>query len=280
MKILRILNNNVVEARNSQDESVIIIGRGIGHEKRRGDEVEVSDADEIFLMTNKSLFPSVQNLLTSVSTDLIETSNKIVNYGKRRLPHELNQNIIITLTDHLDYAIARARDGFSTPNPLNWDIKRFYPREYEIGLYALQIVKKYQFTTLSKDEAGFIAMHFVDASLEGNQPHNVTQLTQMIKTVLTVVDALIHNIDTESVAYSRFVRHIQYMAMRLLDFQGSTEHADDEIMSLVFKKNPDAYAIAKRVGDQLTQDYQVSLNDAELMYMTLHISRLLNTNGE
>lgn len=276
MKITRILNNNVVEAKNEHNNPLIIIGRGIGHNRKRNDTITMSDADEMFLLTNKNLFPSIENLLTSVSTDLIETSNKIVSYGKKRLGHNLNQNIIISLTDHLDYAIARARDGFTTPNPLNWDIRRFYPQEYEVGLYALQVVKKFQFTVLPEDEAGFIAMHFVDASIEGSQSHNITSLTRIIKRVLEVVETNIENVDTESLAYSRFIRHVQYMAIRVIDHAPTSEDSDPDIMRLVFAKYPKEFNIAKLVRKELNTDFDVEISESELMYVTMHLARLMN----
>lgn len=280
MRITKILNNNVVEATDQTDSQVIVIGRGIGHEKKRGEEITIAAADEIFLMTNKKLFPTVQNLLVSVSTDLIETSNLIISYGKKQLAHSLNQNIIITLTDHLDYAIKRARDGFTISNPLNWDIKRFYPKEYQIGIYALKLVKRYQFTKLPEDEAGFIAMHFVDAALEGGQSHNIMRLTQVIKAVLDIVAANVANIDYQSLSYSRFIRHIQYMAIRIIDHKVTADHVDQEITTLVFKKYPAELKLAEKIKQQLQAQFTVTINDAELTYMTLHLARLIGREGE
>ncbi|GAB5055438.1 transcriptional antiterminator LicT [Pediococcus parvulus] len=280
MRITKILNNNVIEAKDEGLSQVIIIGRGIGHDRKRGDNISQDEVEEMFIMTNKSLFPTVKNLLTTVSTDLIETSNKVVNYGQKRLGHKINQNIIITLTDHLNYAIRRARDGFSTPNPLNRDIKKFYPIEYEIGEYACKVVKKYQFTDLSEDEAGFVAMHFVDASIGGKEHHNVAKITKIVELTLNIVDAHLPNPDIDSLSYSRFIRHIQYLAIRLLDNVDAETEIDNDIKDLVFKKYPIELKIAKNIKTELYKEFNLSIGNSELMYITMHLVRLLKVGSD
>lgn len=281
MHIIKILNNNAVQVINEHGDQVIIVGRGIGHDKKRGQTISIENSDEVFVMTNRNLFPSVKNILTSVSTDLIETSNKIINYGKKLLDTNLNQNIIISLTDHLDYAISKARDGIYTPNPLNLDIKKFYPTEYKIGEYALKVVKKYQFTILREDEAGFIAMHFVDATIKDNKStHNIMRLTEALKKVLAIVEKEMPNISKDSLAYSRFVRHIQYMIIRIFENGKETNEIDADIAKIVFEKYPFEYSLAKKIRKVILHDFQVDINDEEQMYITIHLARLADVRGE
>ncbi|GEL15890.1 PRD domain-containing protein [Pediococcus cellicola] len=280
MRITKILNNNVIEAKDESSNQVIVIGRGIGHDRKRGDNISQNEVEEMFIMTNKKLFPTVKNLLTTVSTDLIETSNKIVNYGQQKLGHKINQNIIITLTDHLNYAVRRTRDGFNTPNPLNRDIKKFYPVEYEIGEYARKVVKKYQFTDLSEDEAGFVAMHFVDASIGGKEHHNVAKITKIVELTLSVVDRYIVKPELNSLSYSRFIRHIQYLAIRLLDNVETEVEIDGEIKDLVFKKYPQELKIAQSIKVILHEKFNLTIGNSELMYITMHLVRLLKVGSD
>ena len=50
--------------------------------------------------------------------------------------------LFIALADHLHYAIERSREGISLQNPLAWEVRKFYPREYEIGKQALRLIAK------------------------------------------------------------------------------------------------------------------------------------------
>lgn len=280
MKIVKILNNNAVEISHGDQSHAILIGRGIGHQHHRGDNITKDEVDETFLLINPKLFPMMTELMSKVPAALIETCNEIVQYGRKVLHQQLNQTVLITLIDHLDYAIAKARDGIHTPNPINNDIKRFYPQEYQIGEYAIQLVQKNHYTQLSEDEAGFIAMHFVDATLDSEHEHNLNQLTKFIhETVEIVQNSGKVDKDTDSIAWSRFIRHVQFMAIRVLEEKELSEQADPEIQTMVFKKYPLAYHLAQKIQMKLQADFHVQIGNGELMYITMHISRLQSKEG-
>lgn len=281
LQIIKILNNNAVIAVNTDNSQVILLGRGIGHQHKKGDHISSTEVEETFVMTNKSLFPLVQNLLVKVPTSLIDTTSQIVRYGQKFLNVPINQSVIINLTDHLDNAITRARDGVFTPNPMNYDIKRFYPKEYQVGEYARRLVAKNHYTNLAEDEAGFIAMHFVDASLGKKRHPAVSKITSFVKTAVVMVQAALPNpVDESSLAWSRFLRHMQYMAIRVLEDHQDALKGDPELQDLVFSKYPTAHHIAENVKLKLQAEYQVKIGDNELMYMTMHIARLNPDEGE
>jgi beta-glucoside operon transcriptional antiterminator len=279
MEIVRILNNNVVEAKKESGNHVIIIGNGIGFRKHKGDSVDQTDIDKVFILTNKKLFPTVENLLLTVPTDLIESCNLIVNYGKKILGEKINQNIIITLADHLNHATKNARDGFTTPNPLNWDIKRFYPDEYRVGKYALTVIERNQFISLPEDEAGFIAMHFVDATIMNEKKFtNVSTVTNIIKTILNIVNQESKVVlDEDSLIFTRFLRHIQFMAVRAVEGVTVTDEFDKEISNLIKQKYKNEYLIAQKIAKTILQKYNIEILNSEIMYMTMHLARLLNS---
>lgn len=52
-----------------------------------------------------------------------------------QLAHEqfhgrLNDQIFVTLFDHLVYAIERCQKHIALPNRLLWEVRRFYPQEH------------------------------------------------------------------------------------------------------------------------------------------------------
>ncbi len=79
------------------------------------------------------------------------------------MPGTLSDYIYLTLTDHLSFALTRHKEGMDLKNTLLWEIKRFYQKEFEIGLQALNIIEEETGFRLSEDEAGSIALHFVNA---------------------------------------------------------------------------------------------------------------------
>lgn len=81
----------------------------------------------------------------SVCTDIIE-------YAKEHLTQELNENIYITLTDHISFAHNRQKSNMNFKNHLLWEIKNFYPTEFSIGEHAIEIIYNRLGVSLSEDD--------------------------------------------------------------------------------------------------------------------------------
>ena len=47
-------------------------------------------------------------------------------------------------------------------NTLEWELKQVYPKEYEIGLQAVELMQKRTHLNIPQDEAAFITLHFVN----------------------------------------------------------------------------------------------------------------------
>ena len=85
------------------------------------------------------------------------------------------------MTDHLHYAITRAKENIQLPNPLLFETKNFIRKRIsssERGSFVRETKDGWE---LSEDEAGFIAFHFVN-SQQGNEDMQVTMTaTTMVK---------------------------------------------------------------------------------------------------
>ena len=162
MKIKRILTNNAVITLNEKKKEQIICGKGIAYKKKAGDEVDISQIDKIFvLMPNDSLQKQMEQLLTDIPLKYVELSNDIVNMARLSMNMILSDSLIISLADHLWATVSRLKEGVNISNGLKWEIRRFYEREYEVGLLALEMSKKVLCMDLPEDEAAYIAMHIV-----------------------------------------------------------------------------------------------------------------------
>lgn len=106
-----------------------------------------------------------KELVASMSIDYLQTANAIIEYAEGQLNCRLNDSIYISLTDHIHMAIHRIRHGILIKNMMLLDIKRFYEKEFLIGEYALKLMNKNFDVALPEDEAGFIALHMIDAQL-------------------------------------------------------------------------------------------------------------------
>ncbi|AYW44816.1 CAT RNA binding domain-containing protein [Tetragenococcus koreensis] len=49
MKILQVFSHNALVAKNEDNESVVLVGRGIGFNKKKGDRINENAASQVFV---------------------------------------------------------------------------------------------------------------------------------------------------------------------------------------------------------------------------------------
>jgi len=153
MKVHKILNNNVVVTLDAKGNELIVTGRGVGFKKKEGDEIDPKLIEKQFSLNNQEILPKFAELLSEIPIEIHTTSDIIINYAKKQLGGKLQDSIYISLTDHIYFAIERHKQGFDIPNNFIWEIKKFYPNEYQIGLHALSVIKQRLGVELHEDEA-------------------------------------------------------------------------------------------------------------------------------
>lgn len=228
MKIKKKLNNNVAVVTDKTGNEIIVMGKGITYDKKAGDCIDVEQVEKQFVPSNKDFSMKFQEILLDIPSKYLEVSNCIIERAKKYLDAEIDDNIYISLTDHIHMAVKRYLDGMQVPNPLLLDIKRFYNKEYEIGCQALEIIKDQLKVELPEDEAGFIAFHFVNAqqNLESSKMVDIMKLVKEITNIVKYQMGL--DFDEESVYYYRFITHLKFFAQRL--FLENKQYTDEIIL--------------------------------------------------
>ncbi|MCO6557358.1 MAG: PRD domain-containing protein [Gilliamella sp.] len=273
MKVYKILNNNVIVTLDAKGNELIVTGRGIGFKKREGDLIDTSLIEKQFSLDNKETYPKFEELLSKIPFEVLATSEIIINHAKQCIDGILQDSIYISLTDHIHFAIERHQQGFDIPNGFLWEIKKFYPKEFQIGLYALSIIKERLSVELPEDEAGFITFHIINAQLNDTMP-NIVNMTKIMREILNIVKYHFNfEYDENCVSYQRFVTHLKFFAHRILSHSKQTQQ-DNSLYELVRQKYELAYICTKQIDLHLIQQYQHPLSDDESLYLTIHIERL------
>ena len=166
MRIEKIINNNIISARDDKGIELVAMGKGIGFGRRAGEEVEESKIEKVFRLENIDDTEYFKSLLASLPIEFVRLSNQIISYAKETLGFELNSNIYLGLTDHINFAIERQKKGMVFSNALHDEIKLFYPNEYLVGKHALYLIENQTGCLLPEDEAASIALHIVNAELD------------------------------------------------------------------------------------------------------------------
>ncbi|OTQ16330.1 transcription antiterminator LicT [Gilliamella apicola] len=267
------LNNNVIVTLDDKGKELILTGRGIGFKKREGDLIDINLIEKQFSLDNKDILPKFNELLSEIPLEVLTTSQIIINHAKEFMDSKLQDSIYISLTDHIHFAIERHKQGFDIPNSFLWEIKKFYPKEFQIGLYALSVIKKRLEIELPEDEAGFITFHIINAQLNGTMP-NIVNMTKIMREILNIVKYHFNiEYDEDCLSYQRFVTHLKFFAQRILS-KGTQTQQDSSLYEIVRKKYDQAYLCTKQIDLHLIQQYQHALTDDESLYLTIHIERL------
>ena len=279
MEIKRVLNNNVAII-ESEGQEKIVMGKGICFSKHAGDEIDESKVNKTFISSTPKTFDMYIHLFSEIPYEYIDLSQEIINYAKTTLGNKLDEKINIDLTDHMYGSIKRFKDGITVKNALLWDIEKFYPYEFEVSEYALKKIKEKFDVALPKDEAGFIALHFVNAELSEGNIENIYDITKVMQEVMNIIKYSFHReFNTESVYYYRFMTHLRFFAQRLIKKKTFDDTGDQDLYDLIKLKYKEASACTEKIAVYCKKTYNYDLSSEEQMYLTIHIERLI-TKGQ
>jgi beta-glucoside operon transcriptional antiterminator len=274
MRIKKVFNNNVALVENNVQKEMIVMGKAIGFQKYPGDAIDDTLIEKTFVLEAKGNTDKLIGLFNEIPSEDIDLADEVISLGHALLKRTLNENMIIALSDHISFALKRAKEGVVISNPLQWEIKQVYPAEVAVGKQALELIFQRTGVKLPESEAVFIALHFVNGQLDGDTGDDSIQLTNVISKVLDIVRYhYLVELDNDSLNYTRFVTHLRYFIRR--QAQGETIPSDDEFLHDVVKeKYPKAYQCSVKIKRFLSQSYGWECTTEEMLYLTVHISRV------
>lgn len=271
--IEKVINNNIISAYEKSGAEVIVMGRGIGFKKKQGQVVPADQISKIFRIKSRTLAEQFKELLANMPLERVRISDEIISHAKDHLKLKLNQSIYVTLTDHINFAIERVSQGIEPQNALLWEIKRFYPQEFQLGIYALELIQDRLDILLPEDEAGFIALHFVNAEY-GTDIRDAVKFPDQMQAIVDIVERdLGILLDESSLHYERFMTHIKFLIQRI--YRKELLFSEDRELSLLMqRKYPREYQCSVKVAEYIMQATGSRLSEEEIMYLSVHIRRV------
>lgn len=271
--IEKVINNNIISAYEKSGAEVIVMGRGIGFKKKQGEAVPADQISKIFRIKSRTLTEQFKELLANMPLERVRISDEIISHAKDHLKLKLNQSIYVTLTDHINFAIERVSQGIEPQNALLWEIKRFYPQEFQLGIYALELIHDRLGILLPEDEAGFIALHFVNAEY-GTDIRDAVKFPDQMQAIVDIVERdLGILLDESSLHYERFMTHIKFLIQRI--YRKELLSSEDRELSLLMqRKYPREYQCSVKVAEYIMQATGSRLSEEEIMYLSVHIRRV------
>jgi beta-glucoside operon transcriptional antiterminator len=277
-KIIRVISNNFVLSKDKDDKEIIIRGLGIGFNKSQGDIVPEDKVEKIYRMDTPKQINHLTDLVESMPLDYITVCTQIIENAQLNLGKRLSQNIYITLTDHICFALERQKTGLEYKNEMLWEIKNFYPAEYAQGELAIALVKDRLGTQLSEDEVGFIALHIVNAELETGMG-DMFSITKMIQGIIDIIENHYKiTLNQDSLDYGRFITHLKFLGQRIFKNQTMQENDSDftqMIRNLIQEKYPKDFLCAKRIQSYIQGNFGHLLSNEEMFFLMTHLGKLM-----
>lgn len=269
MKAIKKINNNVALCVDGNNKELIAFGKGIGFPSMPY-EIDLGLISMTFYRIEKLFY----DLIKELPGDVLETSALIVKEAQSELQCNLNPNLVISLADHINFAIIRMKKYKNMKLLFSFDVEQFYPKETALGKFAVKLIQKNLNITLPDSEITNIAMHFVNAEEEQQDIKNLN-IEEFISDIANRIESTFFiKADRNGFIYNRFAVHLRYFIKRIKD----KEQFHDENAALadaMMESYPEVYQCALEIRQMINDKFDEQVDDDELLYLMIHINRII-----
>jgi transcriptional antiterminator len=272
--IKKILSNNVVLV-EKENQSYILVGKGIGFGKKKGFVLEDSQVIEEKFISLKGINENeYEKLLSQVDPRIIELVEQIVDMIKRELGEDTNENVYVGLIDYINFLIKRINEGIDIVNPFMFETKLLYSTEYDLAQRAVNILKDNLNIHIPEEEIGFLALHIYGGRGNNYKKEVLNNWEIMNKIVSYILEKLNVDIDDKSYGYKSFIMHLRDVA----DGESDYNSIDSSILLKVKEDLVSEFSVANGISQIMEKILNIRIPESEVGYITLHIHRLSKTN--
>jgi beta-glucoside operon transcriptional antiterminator len=271
VKISKVINNNVVLISGTEEK--LIMGKGIGFGKKSGDEVSPEKIEKVFSMDESEPLNADTTYKAQV-LQCVKVLDEVQRYAYENFDITFTKKTYMNLFDHMLFSFERKKFNVDLKNTLLDEIKTLYKEEFQIGLYAVKLMKVEMGIEMPEDEAGFIALNLKN-SLDKQTMSVTLQKTMVIGEVIDIIEnELKMRLDIHPNHYERLVRHLKDLCDRMIT-KAEIRADDTELLNFLKHTYPLPFNCAIKVGTHLKNSYEFKFTDSEKAYLTLHIKNFI-----
>jgi len=272
MKVVKQINNNAALALDEHGAEVVILGNGVGFPVV---PYELNDLSRI-RRTFYDVDPKYMEMIAAIPQSILMVAADICEKAEMELDCQLNPNLSFTLADHINFATSQMKDGIQMSNPLAYDVKQLYPKEYRLSVSALGIMKDSTGILLPESEITNIALHIIGGEIENKDNRTGLVTIQIMQDIDVIIEDMMKvQLNKESYQYGRFMMHLRYLVQRLSSGEERTNTNEILLKSLV-TIFPKTYDCAKEIGEYFSSKWQWTCSKDEIFYLMLHINRMIS----
>ncbi|MCI2953768.1 PRD domain-containing protein [Staphylococcus caprae] len=268
-EITKTLNNNVIIC-TSDNHEVVLIGKGIGFNKKVGMTLDDSASiEKVYKLEQKQQKEHYQTLVEMGGDHVVQAVIESVNIISDAAIRTDDKSLVVALTDHIIFAYKRLKQNQVISNPFAIETQHLYSDAYQIAKQVINNLNQTLDVHFPEDEIGFIALHIASNS-EDLSMHDISVINKLISKIMTIIETdLNHEIDKTTIQYQRFIRHIQFLIYRLT--KGENVAAQDNFISMVKQLYPQCFNTAYKILKMIQRQFDVIIDESEIVYLALHI---------
>lgn len=126
IKIEQPFNNNVVMGWDRKHGEVVIVGKGIGFHAKKGDIIDESKIQKIFVANENE---KLVDLIRQISPEYLELVEDIFYKARTEYNFSPEEQNTLALMDHIQFAVKRLKEGIQLDNPFTTEVRQFYQNE-------------------------------------------------------------------------------------------------------------------------------------------------------
>ena len=107
------------------DVEYIVMGKGLGFQKKIGETVNKENIEKTFVLENPETVAKWTRVYVDLPDGEMQVFLNIITFAEAVLQTKFDPSFFIALADHLHYAIERSREEISLQNPLAWEVRNF-----------------------------------------------------------------------------------------------------------------------------------------------------------
>lgn len=210
------MNENVAIAVDESGEEVIVTGKGLGYANKVGSLLHERLVRRIYSAWGDGANRRLQALFSEIPYACIEVAEQIVDVASDVTGQKLGQNFVVSLSDHINFAVEQTRNGTFRSNLLSDEIESFYPAECFVGQQAPGIIEQKLGVTLDPSEAASIAFHMIINSERGGVAIDAIQIIQGVEGMMEVIQRELGiAVSKDRSHYARLVVHLKFLMRRM-----------------------------------------------------------------
>lgn len=279
MKVVKVFNHNVVLARDGDDKEVVVQGKGLGYNRRPGDDLDPGKIERRFLPATATSTTQLAGLVAEIPIEHIVIAEDVLHLARTRLSSPLNDRALIALADHISFALQRQEQGETIAYPLATEVRLLYPLEVSLGTAALELIEARSGIRLPALEAVPLAMHFVNAQVGVRPMGELVRMTELLRSTVDTIQAHLGlTIPEDSVELARLATHMRYL---FLDHArgGRRPLPVSDLTGALKTEHPRIYDCARSIVELMVREMHWTMHEDETLYIALHIYRFVDRAG-